>query len=67
MGLEIKLVFRGGGGVNGAEIITHYTTREAGFTISERIMLFNSDLTLFKCILVNVLRFVGWRYNIAID
>ncbi|RKD90216.1 YitT family protein [Mangrovibacterium diazotrophicum] len=46
MGLGIGLVIRGGGVVDGLEIIAHYTTRKVGFTTSEIIMLFNSLVIL---------------------
>lgn len=42
MGLGIGLVIRGGGVVDGLEIIAHYTKKKVGFTTSEIIMLFNS-------------------------
>lgn len=42
MGLGIGLVIRGGGVVDGLEIIAHYTKKRIGFTTSEIIMLFNS-------------------------
>ncbi len=42
MGLGIGLVVRGGGVVDGLEIIAHYTTKRVPFTTSEIIMLFNS-------------------------
>lgn len=41
MGLGIGLVIRGGGVVDGLEIIAHYTTKKVAFTTSEIIMLFN--------------------------
>lgn len=46
MGLGIGLVIRGGGVVDGLEIIAHYTKRRIGFTTSEIIMLFNSLVIL---------------------
>ncbi|WP_163712153.1 YitT family protein [Mangrovibacterium lignilyticum] len=46
MGLGIGLVIRGGGVVDGLEIIAHYTKRKVGFTTSEIIMLFNSLVLL---------------------
>lgn len=46
MGLGIGLVIRGGGVVDGLEIIAHYTKRKVGFTTSEIIMLFNSLVIL---------------------
>ncbi|MFB6341609.1 YitT family protein [Saccharicrinis sp. FJH62] len=46
MGLGIGLVIRGGGVVDGLEIIAHYTKRWVGFTTSEIIMLFNSLVIL---------------------
>ena len=42
MGLGIGLVIRGGGVVDGLEIIAHYTTKKVPFTTSEIIMLFNT-------------------------
>jgi len=42
MGLGIGLVIRGGGVVDGLEIIAHYTKKKVGFTTSEIIMLFNT-------------------------
>lgn len=42
MGLGIGLVIRGGGVVDGLEIIAHYTKKKIGFTTSEIIMLFNT-------------------------
>lgn len=41
MGLGVGLVIRGGGVVDGLEIIAHYTTKKVAFTTSEIIMLFN--------------------------
>jgi uncharacterized membrane-anchored protein YitT (DUF2179 family) len=41
MGLGIGLVIRGGGVIDGLEIIAHYTTKKVAFTTSEIIMLFN--------------------------
>ena len=46
MGLGVGLVIRGGGVVDGLEIIAHYTKRKIGFTTSEIIMLFNSLVIL---------------------
>lgn len=46
MGLGIGLVIRGGGVIDGLEIIAHYTKRKVGFTTSEIIMLFNSLVIL---------------------
>ncbi|WP_167616838.1 YitT family protein [Maribellus sediminis] len=42
MGLGIGLVIRGGGVVDGLEIIAHYTKKRVGFTTSEIIMVFNT-------------------------
>ncbi len=42
MGLGIGLVIRGGGVVDGLEIIAHYTTKRVPFTTSEIIMPFNT-------------------------
>lgn len=50
MGLGIGLVIRGGGVVDGLEIIAHYTKRKVGFTTSEIIMLFNSLVILTAAI-----------------
>ncbi|WP_340111904.1 YitT family protein [Maribellus mangrovi] len=46
MGLGVGLVIRGGGVVDGLEIIAHYTKKKVGFTTSEIIMLFNSLVIL---------------------
>lgn len=46
MGLGIGLVIRGGGVIDGLEIIAHYTNKRTGFTTSEIIMLFNSMVIL---------------------
>jgi uncharacterized membrane-anchored protein YitT (DUF2179 family) len=46
MGLGIGLVIRGGGVVDGLEIIAHYTTKKVAFTTSEIIMAFNSLVIL---------------------
>jgi uncharacterized membrane-anchored protein YitT (DUF2179 family) len=50
MGLGIGLVIRGGGVIDGLEIIAHYTNRKTGFTTSEIIMLFNSLIILVAAI-----------------
>lgn len=44
IGLGIGLVIRGGGVIDGLEIIAHYTNKKIGFTTSEIIMCFNSLL-----------------------
>ena len=46
MGLGIGLVIRGGGIVDGLEIIALFTKRKTGFTTSEIIMVFNSLVIL---------------------
>lgn len=46
MGLGIGLVIRGGGVVDGLEIIAHHTTKKVPFTTSEIIMLFNTLVIL---------------------
>lgn len=44
IGLGIGLVIRGGGVIDGLEIIAHYTNKRIGFSTSEIIMTFNSLL-----------------------
>lgn len=44
IGLGIGLVIRGGGVIDGLEIIAHYTNKKIGFSTSEIIMSFNSLL-----------------------
>ncbi|UJH92934.1 YitT family protein [Antarcticibacterium sp. 1MA-6-2] len=44
IGLGIGLVIRGGGVIDGLEIIAHYTNKKFGFSTSEIIMAFNSLL-----------------------
>lgn len=44
IGLGIGLVIRGGGVIDGLEIIAHYTNKRIGFSTSEIIMSFNSLL-----------------------
>lgn len=46
MGLGIGLVIRGGGIVDGLEVIAQYTKKKIGFTTSEIIMVFNSLVIL---------------------
>ncbi len=46
MGLGIGLAIRGGGVIDGLEIIAHYTTKRVAFTSSEIIMVFNSLVIL---------------------
>ncbi len=44
IGLGIGLVIRGGGVIDGLEIIAHYTNKKIGFSTSEIIMVFNTLL-----------------------
>ena len=44
IGLGIGLVIRGGGVIDGLEIIAHYTNKRIGFSTSEIIMSFNTLL-----------------------
>lgn len=44
IGLGIGLIIRGGGVIDGLEIIAHYTNKKFGFSTSEIIMTFNSLL-----------------------
>lgn len=44
IGLGIGLVIRGGGVIDGLEIIAHYTNKKIGFSTSEIIMAFNTLL-----------------------
>lgn len=44
IGLGIGLVIRGGGVIDGLEIIAHYTNKKIGFSTSEIIMSFNTLL-----------------------
>ena len=44
IGLGIGLVIRGGGVIDGLEIIAHYTNKKIGFSTSEIIMTFNTML-----------------------
>ncbi len=44
IGLGIGLVIRGGGVIDGLEIIAHFTNRKIGFSTSEIIMCFNTLL-----------------------
>ncbi len=46
MGLGIGLVIRGGGVIDGLEVIAHYTNKKTGFTTSEIILVFNSLVIL---------------------
>lgn len=46
IGLGIGLVIRGGGVIDGLEIIAHFTNKRIGFSTSEIIMAFNSLLFL---------------------
>lgn len=51
IGLGMGLIIRGGGVIDGAEIIAVYTTRKIGLTISEIIMIMNS--IIFICAAYN--------------
>lgn len=44
IGLGIGLVIRGGGVIDGMEILAHYTKKKSGFSTSEIILAFNSLL-----------------------
>jgi uncharacterized membrane-anchored protein YitT (DUF2179 family) len=44
IGLGIGLVIRGGGVIDGLEIIAHYTNKKSGFSTGEIILTFNSLL-----------------------
>ena len=46
IGLGMGLIIRGGGVIDGAEIIAVYTTKKIGLTISELIMIMNSFIFL---------------------
>jgi uncharacterized membrane-anchored protein YitT (DUF2179 family) len=46
IGLGIGLVIRGGGVIDGLEVIAHYTHKRSGFTTSEIILTFNSMIIL---------------------
>lgn len=46
MGLGIGLVIRGGGIIDGLEVIAQFTKQKTGFTTSEIIMVFNSLVIL---------------------
>lgn len=46
IGLGIGLVIRGGGIIDGLEIIADYTHKKSGFTTSEIILVFNSVIIL---------------------
>ncbi len=46
IGLGIGLVIRGGGVIDGLEVIAHYTHKRSGFTTSEIILTFNSLIIL---------------------
>ncbi|MFO7822787.1 MAG: YitT family protein [Cyclobacterium sp.] len=46
IGLGIGLVIRGGGVIDGLEVIAHYTKEKSGFSTSEIILTFNSFLFL---------------------
>ncbi len=55
IGLGIGLVIRGGGVIDGLEIIAHYTNKKSGFSTSEIIMTFNTLL------------FIGAAYKFGIE
>lgn len=55
IGLGIGLVIRGGGVIDGLEIIAHYTNKQIGFSTSEIIMAFN-------CLL-----FIGAAFEFGIE
>ncbi len=46
IGLAMGLVIRGGGALDGFEILALFTTRKIGFTVSEVILFFNSIIFL---------------------
>jgi uncharacterized membrane-anchored protein YitT (DUF2179 family) len=46
IGLGIGLVIRGGGVIDGLEVIAHYTHKRSGFSTSEIILTFNSLIFL---------------------
>ncbi|MFT5156306.1 MAG: uncharacterized membrane-anchored protein YitT (DUF2179 family) [Bacteroidia bacterium] len=46
IGLGIGLVIRGGGVIDGMEIIAEYTNKKSGFSVSEIILLINSIIFL---------------------
>ncbi|MBK8699197.1 MAG: YitT family protein [Saprospiraceae bacterium] len=46
IGLGIGLVIRGGGVIDGLEVVADYTNRKSGFTTSEIILLINSLIML---------------------
>lgn len=50
IGLGIGLVIRGGGVIDGLEVIAHYTHKRSGFTTSELILTFNSLIFLVAAI-----------------
>ncbi|KAF0132050.1 MAG: Uncharacterized protein FD155_574 [Bacteroidetes bacterium] len=50
IGLGIGLVIRGGGVIDGLEVIAHYTHNRSGFTTSELILTFNSLIFLIAAI-----------------
>jgi len=49
IGLGIGLVIRGGGVIDGLEVIAHYTKEKSGFSTSEIILTFNSFLFFHFC------------------
>jgi uncharacterized membrane-anchored protein YitT (DUF2179 family) len=55
IGLGIGLVIRGGGVIDGLEVIAHYTHEKSGFSTSEIILSFNSLL------------FIGAAYEFGIE
>jgi|JI10StandDraft_1071094.scaffolds.fasta_scaffold06144_14 uncharacterized membrane-anchored protein YitT (DUF2179 family) len=46
IGLGVGFVIKGGGVIDGMEVIADYTTRKIGFTTSEVVMLINSAIIL---------------------
>jgi len=55
IGLGIGLVIKGGGVIDGVEVLADYTNKKVGFTTSEIVMLFNSGTILA------VAYFFGWE------
>lgn len=55
IGLGIGLVIKGGGVIDGMEVLADYTNKKVGFTTSEIVMLFNSGIILA------VAYFFGWE------
>jgi len=46
IGLGIGLVIKGGGVIDGMEVLADYTNKKVGFTTSEIVMLFNSGIII---------------------